>query len=313
MEGEIELDDEEVEVGAGPKRARITRKFTFWNFVDKIPGSTDSFCKCGCLDDGGVLRLRYATPNTGAVRRHVEKHHKSLFTKFEACIAKRGNLNELLEDIERLNGEATEKATKRRRKSDSFWARSTKLEKDVASNLRLLAWSISCGVSRNALNDILFDAYHKSLGCQPPSNRHLIQDSYLPAFDELVRASMVEDLKNVPCVSLSSDGWRDKARRDWINVVVQWIGDSKKFPKKWDIKVVEPDLIFLPSSATADTIAYLINGSLELFVLLFGYSLNLCYLILTLSLSLTLSVAPPRLLKVLSHDRWREERNWGCI
>ncbi len=286
----VEEEGDEVEAADG-KRTRGTRKFTFWNFVDKIPGGSDVFCKCDCLDknNGGVLRVRYAAPNTGAIKRHVEKHHPALFAKFEACKERKGNLNELFEEIDRLDGVATEKATKRRRKSDSFWSKATNLEKEVTSNLRLLAWAISCGVSRNALNDILFDSYHKSLGAPPPSNRHLLQDSYLPAFDELVRASIIESLKKASSVSLSSDGWRDRSRRDWINIVVQWIGDSSNTPKKWDILVVEPDLIFLPSSATSDTIAYLIDDSLESFVLhlfipsTFVSCLTLCSLSSTLA------------------------------
>lgn len=265
----VEGDGEEVALPAG-KRKRTTRKVSYWTFVDKINGSDDAYCKCGCLNADGVLRLVYSAPSTGAVKRHLEKHHQQLSSRFLACKNRNGNLNELVELMEKANAEALEKAQKRRRRSDSFWAKSVHLEREVASNLRLLTWAVSCGVSRYALNDILFDAYHKSMGCEPPKNRHLLQDSYLPVLDELLRERMVSDLKEVASVSLSSDGWRDNARRDWINVVIYWIVESPTM-KRWLIKCMEPDLIFLPSSATADTIAYLINGSLDPVVLFFFF------------------------------------------
>jgi hypothetical protein len=259
---DVEIEEEGEEAPASGKRKRATRKLSYWAFVENINGVNEAYCKCGCLDADGVLRLRYAAPSTGAVKRHLEKHHKQFFSKFLACKDRNGNINELFELIEKANAEALEKAQKRRRRSDSFWAKSVQLEKEVSSNLRLLTWAVSCGVSRIALNDILFDAYHKSLGCEPPKNRHLLQDSYLPALDELLRERMVSDLKEVASVSLSSDGWRDNARRDWINIVIYWIMESQT-PKRWHIKCMEPDLIFLPNSATADTIAYLIDGALE--------------------------------------------------
>jgi hypothetical protein len=261
------IEDEDIveevdEVDGNGKRSRKTRKFTFWNFVEKID-ATNSYCKCGCLDSDGLSRKKYSTPFSGAIKRHVEKIHPQLYSLFLNCKQNRGNINELTESIAKLDGESVAKAAKRRRRSDSFFSKAVGLEMAVTSDLRLLLWAVTNGISRNALNDPLFDAYLKSLGSQLASNRHTLQDQYLPALDDLVVDTMSSELKEVKCIALSSDGWRDRARRDWINIVLSWISTSRLNLKKWEIFSVEPDLIYLPSSATADTIAYLINDSLE--------------------------------------------------
>ncbi len=268
-EDEFELEsDDEVAPEFG-KRRREARKFTFWNFVEKIDVSS-GYCVLGCLDPDCATRKVYATPNTGAISRHVEKVHPDIFQLYQKCKNKEGNINDLAEKISKLNETAIGKLAKRRRLSDSFFAKSIKLEKDVASDLRLLFWAISNSISRNSLNDPLFDAWMKSLGVEQARNRHTMQNQHLVVVDELVRENMVDSLKQIPCVSISSDGWRDRARRDWVNLVVEFIREkeqSPKLPKLWEIVTIEPDLILLPSSATADTLAYLINDALDSIVL----------------------------------------------
>jgi hypothetical protein len=262
---EIVIEEEQVDNNG--KRSRTTRKFTFWNFVDKIDAS-NSYCKCGCMDDDGISRKKYSAPTTGHVSRHVEKIHPELFTLFNNVKNTRGNFNELIERIDRLNDGALQKATKRRRLSDKFFSKSLKLQPAVTSDLRLLLWAIGNGVSRNAINDVLFDQYLRSLGTQPATNRHTLQNQYLPVLDDLVRAGFKDELKSLHSVAIASDGWRDRTRRDWINIVLAFIVDSEQGPKKWNIRNIEPDLVFLPSSATGDTIAYLINNVLDSIVLL---------------------------------------------
>jgi hypothetical protein len=249
-------------VGANGKRTRETRKFTLWNFVDRIDANF-AYCKCGCLENDGASRKKFSAPNTGLVRRHVEKLHPRLYSLFSNCQNNLGNYNELITAIAALDGAAVEKVAKRRRHSDQFFIKSSKLDRAAATDLRLVLWAVANGISRNALNDTLFDSYLKSLGCDIPPNRQTLQERHLPVLDDLVTSSMIDQLKSVLSVSTSSDGWRDRARRDWINVVVTWCDVSATDPKKWEIYSIEPDLIFLPSSATADTIAYLINNALD--------------------------------------------------
>ncbi len=251
---------EEVVDGAG-KRTRVSRKFTLWNFVIR-DGPNNSLCKCGCLDENGLLRKKISTPSSGAIRRHLAAVHPELFAQFSDLKHNRGNSNQLVETIDRLDGEAVQKAGKKRRNSDRFWAKAIDLETSVASDLRLLIWAISCAISRNSLNDPLFDAYLKSLGAKPSPNRHELQESCLPVLDRFVTESFTSELNGVASVALSSDGWRDRSRRDWINIILAFIVDSVT-EKKWIIRVIEPDLIFMPGSATAQTIALLINESLE--------------------------------------------------
>lgn len=266
----VQLEVEAVD-GTG-KRTRVTRKFTLWNFVVR-DGASHSLCKCGCLDDVGLGRKRYSTPSSGLVKRHLAACHPHLLLEYSNLKANRGNLNQLLETIERLDGEALQQAAKKRRRSDSFWAKALKLEASVASDLRLLIWAISNGISRNSLNDPLFDTYLKSLGAQASPNRHALQESCLPILDRFVTDSFSSELNGIASVALSSDGWRDRTRRDWVNIILAFIVDSVT-EKKWNIRVIEPDLILIPGSATANTIALLINESLERIVRISIYFLS---------------------------------------
>ncbi len=210
----MEIEVEEID-GNG-KRTRKTRKLTNWSFVDRIDNNS-SYCKCGCLDADGFDRKKLVTPTSGAITPHVKKKHPELWSMKTQLKINRGNLNQLLEKIEELNGGAVAKAKRQRRGSQKFWLKSIDLEPKVISELKLLLWSISNGISRNAINDPLFDSYIRSLGAEVAPNRHTLQSQHLPILDELVRYSYLEDLKEIPSVALSSDGWRDRHRRDWIN------------------------------------------------------------------------------------------------
>jgi hypothetical protein len=128
---EIIVDGPEV-IDANGKRTRTARKYTYWNFVDKIDHST-SYCKCGCIDTDGVFRKKYATPTTGAIKRHVEKVHPDLFSLFTNCKNHMGNLNELDETIARLDDSAVKKTAKRRRVN--AFGKAIDLEKSVVENL----------------------------------------------------------------------------------------------------------------------------------------------------------------------------------
>jgi hypothetical protein len=219
------------------------------------------------LDEVIEIEVEDEVPGQGGKRRRVTRK----YTFF--CQNNRGDFNEMLDAIQKMNDKAIARAKVMRDKNTNFWNKAVGLDNQTSSEIRLLMWAVSCGISRNALNDPLFDSYLKSLGKSPAANRHTLQSQALPVLDSLVGTSWQNDLKGVLCVSISSDGWRDQLRRNWINLVVQWCESAKSDPSKWAIYVVEPDLIPLSTSATAEALAYLLSGVLEKFVRIsaFGY------------------------------------------
>jgi hypothetical protein len=268
---DIEEGEEEGQRAVGQKEKRVTKKFTLWNFVDRIDGSY-AYCKCGCLENDGSSRKKYYVNNSGNITPHLEKYHPNIYSLYSNCLNNVGNYNELIDSINALDFEAQRKTKKRKKDIDLFFEKAGKMDKAITNELRLMLWAITNGISRNALNDPLFDSYLLGVGSSIAPNRHTMHDRHLPILDNLITDDMIEQLKNVQSVSLSSDGWRDRARRDWINVVVTWCDASLENSKRWSIFNVEPDLIFLPTSATSESIAYLINSALDNVVL----SLSIC-------------------------------------
>jgi len=174
-------------------------------------------------------------------------------------------------EVDELDGvelAAIERLAKRRRTNDSFPVKSIDLDQSTSSDLNLLLWAVSNGISRDALNDVFFDAFLESVGKDPPENRHMM-DQYLHVLDDLVRASIGEALKSIPSVSVSSNGWRDSARRYWVNLVVEFIREKTvpaNAPKQWELVAFEPDIIILPSSVSSGISACLVNDALKYIV-----------------------------------------------
>lgn len=254
VEAEVEVDVVE------SNGKRTTRKITQWIFAERHEDGKHVYCKLGCLSDDGLSKKAYVAHTTSHVIRHCATHHKDLQDAFVRCCNTKAGINELLDSVNATDLDTSEKLRKRRKKSDSIWGKAVKMPNAVASDLHLLLWAVKNGISRNALNDKLFDSYVRSLGAITPANRHDLQAQHLPLLDELVRDTMVAALKDVQCISLSSDGWKDRARRDWINLVIVWISET---PGLWQINCIEPDLIHVPVSATSATISYLIDESLS--------------------------------------------------
>ena len=154
-------------------------------------------------------------------------------------------MNELIDLIEREDTAAKNKGSKRIKANDTFWSKAVNLDKSVISYFFLLMWAIANGISRSSINDPLFDAFLKSIGTEPASNRQILQSQHLVAID--VRVG-INDSKSAMSVALASNGWRYRARHDWINVVICFIVNSVSKEPKWEIRVIEPDLIFLPQA-----------------------------------------------------------------
>jgi len=262
-------DADEADLGT-----RDSRKRTYWMFILRSSDAAATglslapghgICKCGCLAKDGLTRLVYAAPNTGAVARHVEKNHHDLFKEFAKCKANLSNWNGLEQAVEEVN-EGTIESLKRQRKSNEkyFTRASDGLDRPIRGNLLLLMWAAANALPRHVLNCPLFDAWLNQLGAQPPPNRHTLQEEYLPLLDQLVVADITARLEKATCVSLSADGWRDRVRRDWIDIGVSWIEEA--LPGKWQISVVHPDLIPVSVSSTSDTISVLIVDRVDQFV-----------------------------------------------
>lgn len=269
-EGHVE-DDEEEEVSDGPPApgaTRQTRKHTLWIFVDRGEG-TQVTCRCGCESKDGSGRLLYSGPNTGAVRQHMAAKHWNLLDEFQQCKNANGNWDRLLETIKSLNDGVVEKISKRRRRSDSFYSNaiSKNLEKSTVAELKLLNWAVANRIPRIALDDVLFDSYQREVGVSPAPNRHTLQNTHLVELDNLVVKEYIDELASAKCVSLSADGYRDRARRDWINVTVYLCAPSNSpGSRKWVIRILKPDIIYLPESATAENISLYISEVIDDFV-----------------------------------------------
>jgi hypothetical protein len=267
------------EEDTAPPQNRQARRNSLWMFVldpteAALRGVTIAepyvLCRLGCKNKNGSGQLSFSAPSTGLVSRHLRTYHAPLLERFKACKKKGASWNDLEETIASLDEETVEKFKKARRQSDSFWKKSDPsgvMDGEAVGQLLLLLWSVSNGVSRLALNDPILDAYHKHIGATPPSNRHTLQDQYLPILDQLVVRNYVTRLKKAASVCLMADGWRDLVRRDWIDAGVQWIEEiADGSVVSWGIAVVHLDLIFVPGSATSEAIHDLIANSVDEFV-----------------------------------------------
>ncbi len=205
-------------------KTRSARKKTWWLFVDHGENG-QVICLCGCLASDNSKPLIYSGQNTGVVKRHVKLKHLYLHDEFLRCKNGDGNFNRLMETVETLNKNALEKLRVKKLKNDRFFSRflDDGMEKLLKANLKLMMWAVANGIPRIALNDPLFDSYLNDLGTPAAPNRHSLQEDYLPQLDALVVKEIKDELKNVSSVSLSADGYRDRVRRDWVNVTIYWI------------------------------------------------------------------------------------------
>lgn len=129
----------------------------------------------------------------------------------------------------------------------------------------LLCWSIANGISRNSLNDAIFDYFLRLAGTSASPNRHDMQALYLPQLDLFVKREILQRLKTVRSVAVSSDGWRDSVRRNWLDLGIAWVSEVDG-GTRWQIDVVDADLINLPSEISGDIIETVVRESIDEFV-----------------------------------------------
>jgi len=249
------------------KKRRQTRKVTLFIFVERIPNNhKDVVCKCGCLSKDGSARLQYAAATVGHVKIHCAAHHPLLLTQFQSCKNAKGSFHVLEQNIENLNISALANIEKNKKNGSRFFKMvNIGLDHRIKVNLLLTMWSVANGVSRISVNCPIFDTYLKALGTEPALNRHLLEDVYVPAVDKLVIEDLVDDLSSCKSVSLSCDGWRDRARRDWIGVCVYWTSEETNVDL-WKLRCVHSDLIYVPGSASANNLETFVLGSVAQYV-----------------------------------------------
>ena len=138
---------------------------------------------------------------------------------------------------------------------------------------------LSLGPSHQALHLTL----PRCIGANVPPNRHDLQASYLLQLDRLVVLEIRRQLSTVNSVSVLSDGWRDRVRRNWLDLGIAWVSDLH--PTRWVIETVDADLIPIVGASTGNTIETLVRESVEEFVRLFFMLTSSLFLPETLSLN----------------------------
>jgi hypothetical protein len=94
--------------------------------------------------------------------------------------------------------------------------------------------------------------------------------TYLPQLDALVLDQIKDDLKLCQSVSITCDGWKSRNRRDYISISASYMTTKDN---RWQVKVTNLDLVYVPGSCDANNLETLVLGSLHEIVL---FSFILC-------------------------------------
>jgi len=244
-----------------PKKARTTRKLTaeiFAEFTDAV--GKHVYCKLGCLARDNSSRLIYSFSSTASIERHAESKHKFLLENLERCKDNSAHVEELLKKVAALNEDALLRLSKLNKNSIKFNKKALALENKTKSELILLMWSIANGVPRNALNCPILDKFFKCIGSITAENRHDLGGMYLEQLDLLVQREQTKLLAETRFVCPTSDGWRDLARRDWVDLGVTFM---IRLPKLFQIAVLDLDLIHVPFGTSGDVLEVLVRESID--------------------------------------------------
>lgn len=259
------LDGDEPEEPA-PKRARTARKLTANIFVEKIENHPKShcYCKVGCLNDTLTGLFEYAATSTAIIERHCKAKHAALLDVFYAARDGQRSSIELDGLIANAHAKAQVAIEKHIKTRDKLYKHVERLPNKSRADLMGLAWAICNGVSRNAMNHPLLDKALASRGAQPFPNRHDLENSYLPMLDLAVTRVIRKQLSKIDAVSTSSDGWKDIAKRYWLDVGLAWMDISSNI--EWRLQVIDLDIVQLLTNSTADVVETLILESISSYV-----------------------------------------------
>lgn len=134
-------------------------------------------------------------------------------------------------------------------------------------DLELSLWAIVNGVSRVALNCPIFDSYLNHVGSTPTANRHDLKLEHLMQLNQLVVTEQRARIVPVRSVSIFSDGWRDRVRRNWIDLGVSFTNEMLMGgQKEWSIEVFDTDMLPIPGASTGDVLETLVKESLDEFL-----------------------------------------------
>lgn len=266
IEGFVEVDEPD-----GTKK-RISRRRTFRIFTEpeKQNNDSSSFCKLGCISDSTGDRLVYATPTTGAIKRHVSRHHALFLNQYLECKNHLDNFNKLLAAVESIDKATVAKIARKRQSTAQLYKSVTPgLENKARSELLLELWAVANNISRFALNDPIFDTFLRSVGADVSPNRHTLQERHLVVLDNVVLADIKARLAKTKAVSVSSDGWRDLTRKNWLDLNVYWTSDgvTSDGRPKWILESEDVALLFVSGAINGDVIESLIRSELNDLVL----------------------------------------------
>jgi len=89
----------------------------------------------------------------------------------------------------------------------------------------------------------------------------------LAALDTFVVDEIKDKLSDSKAVNIFNDGWRDRKRRNWLDLGVSLLQDSDAgLEEPWEFQVYDLDMIPVPSSSTGDNIETLLKESLDFFL-----------------------------------------------
>lgn len=147
------------------KKTRVTKKETLFAFVKPLIVKDGDFqiCACGCVKDN--QHMKFAAPHTAAVQRHMEKHHLELLNEWNACKDMRGDFKLVYQKRDKLFDVSANRIKAQQAHSKSIFKKVLSgLSNQVLASLHLTIWAVCNAISRVALNDPIFDQYHKLLG-----------------------------------------------------------------------------------------------------------------------------------------------------
>ena len=106
----------------------------------------------------------------------------------------------------------------------------------------------------------MFLCYLIYLGAPTTPNRHDIESVFLPKVDEFVVEILISLLTETLSVSITSDGWSDRRRRNWLGFSLNYINAD------WKIVSLQPDLIPVSARSTAENLFIALNGAIEYWI-----------------------------------------------
>lgn len=227
----------------GPNRLKnvavslASRKITNWMFVEPTDVHGRYLCVLGCTEPDKSGLFNFAVTSTSSIHRHCERKHQDFLQKLALAKNNQYNIDQLEKEVLARKTLAEETLSKHKKHEAKFFRKINKgMTKKVVSNLRVTAWAIVNGISRAALNCVVFDSFLREVGSTPIANRHDLQAEYVPQLDRLVISELQARLKLTRSVSVTSDGWRDRRKCNWIDLGLAWTADSddgKRGSSRW--------------------------------------------------------------------------------